>query len=223
VLTDDTADLSIALMLMAARRAGEGERHLRAGAWTGWRPTHMMGTRVSGKTLGIVGFGRIGRAVARRAHYGFGMRVVVHTPHPPAPGVCAAVGAEALGSLEAVLDAADVLSLHCPARPATRGLIDATALARLGPHAILVNTARGGIVDEAALAEALASGAIAAAGLDVHEREPEVTPALLGMENVVLLPHLGSATTESRVGMGMRAIENLERFFSGRPLRDPVA
>jgi len=223
VLTDATADLAITLLLMVARRTGEGERHLRGGQWTGWRPTHMMATHVTGKTLGLVGMGRIARAVAKRAHHGFGMKVIYHDPYPPPAEVAAALGAEPRGELEAVLGEADFVSLHCPATPETRHLMNRERLALMRPEAFLVNTARGDVVDEAALVEALQRKTIAGAGLDVFEREPQVTPALLAMENVVLLPHLGSATTETRVAMGMRALENLRLFFAGQPLRDRVA
>lgn len=212
VLTDDTADLAILLMLATLRRAGEGERELRAGQWTGWRPTHLLGTRLSGKTLGIVGLGRIGMAVARRAHFGFGMRVLAWSrsaPQHEEPGVTR------VATLEALLPQVDVLSLHCPATPATRQLIGAPQLALLRPQAILVNTARGDVVDEAALVAALASGQLAGAGLDVFEREPVVHPGLLAREDVVLLPHLGSATRETREAMGMRALANLTAFFGG--------
>lgn len=222
VLTDDTADDAMLLLLMVARRAGEGERHVRAGAWTGWRPTHLLGTKVSGKTLGLIGMGRIGRAVARRAHHGFGMRVIFHDPYPPPPGVAAELGAESRGSIEAVLQEADFVSLHSPATPETRHLINAQRLALMKPSAFLINTARGDIVDEAALVAALQAGRIAGAALDVYEREPQVTPALLAMENVVLLPHLGSATQETRVAMGLRACDNLTAFFAGTPPRDRV-
>jgi len=222
VLTDATADLAMTLLLMVTRRAGEGERHVRAGAWTGWRPTHMLGTQVSGKTLGLVGMGRIARAVAQRAHQGFGMRVIFHDPYPPSPEVAKSLGAEPREMLEDVLREADFVSLHCPATPETRHLMNRERLALMRPDAYLVNTARGDVVDEAALAEALQARRIAGAGLDVFEREPQVSEALLGLENVVLLPHLGSATTETRVAMGMRALENLRLFFGGRPLRDRV-
>jgi lactate dehydrogenase-like 2-hydroxyacid dehydrogenase len=223
VLTDATADLAITLLLMVARRTGEGERHLRGGQWTGWRPTHMMATHVTGKTLGLVGMGRIARAVARRAHHGFGMKVIYHDPFPPPADVAAALGAEPRAELDAVLREADFVSLHCPATPETRHLMNRERLASMRPDAFLVNTARGDVVDEGALVEALQQKKIAGAGLDVFEREPEVTRALLSMENVVLLPHLGSATTETRVAMGMRAVENLRLFFGGKPLRDRVA
>lgn len=219
VLTEDTADVAIALLLMAARRLGEGERELRAGRWAGWRPTHLLGTSLAGRTLGIVGFGRIGRAVARRAHFGFGMRVAYHTRTP----VDDAPWATPAASLDALLAECDAVSLHCPATPATRHLIDARALARMRAGAILVNTARGDVVDEAALATALADGPLAAAGLDVYEHEPRVSPALLARENVVLLPHLGSATVETRRAMGERALANVDAFFAGEPLPDRVA
>lgn len=212
VLTDDTADLAMALLLMVARRLGEGERHLRAGAWTGWRPTHMMGARVAGRTLGIVGMGRIGRAVARRARAGFGMRVLYHSNSPVPPE--AREGAIPAG-LQELLAASDFVSLHVPATTATRHVIDGAALRRMKRSAFLINTARGDVVDESALVDALRAGTIAGAGLDVYEREPRVSEALVGMENVVLLPHLGSATAEARLAMGTRAIENLRAFFAG--------
>ncbi|MGZ8493590.1 MAG: 2-hydroxyacid dehydrogenase [Gemmatirosa sp.] len=222
VLTDDTADVAVALMLMAARRLGEGEREVRAGRWTGWRPTHLLGTTLTGRSIGIVGFGRIGQAVARRAHHGFAMRVRYLNPSPRA-AEAAAVDATRCDTLADLLAASDVVSLHCPATPATRHLIDAAALAHVRPGAILVNTARGDVVDEAALADALRDGRLAAAGLDVHEHEPRVAPALLALENVVLLPHLGSATSETRRAMGDRALDNLEAFLDGREPPDRVA
>lgn len=222
VLTEATADIAITLLLMVSRRAGEGERHIRCGAWTGWRPTHMLGTQVSGKTLGLVGMGRIARAVARRAHHGFGMKVIFHDPYPPSASDAAALGAEQKEALEQVLEESDFVSLHCPATPETRHLMNRERLARMRRSAFLINTARGDIVDEAALVEALADGTIAGAGLDVYEREPQVSPELLTMENVVLFPHLGSATHETRIAMGRRAVENLKLFFSGAPLRDRV-
>lgn len=223
VLTDDTADLAVTLLLMAARRAGEGERLLRGGGWSGWAPTHHLGRRVTGKTLGIVGFGRIGRAVARRAREGFAMRVLVSTRHSPPAREAAELGVETCDSLEELLAAADFVSLHVPASSATRHLIGARALSLMQRHAILVNTARGEVVDESALAAALREDRIAAAGLDVYEHEPRVHPDLIGVENVVLLPHLGSATIEAREAMGRRALENLRAFFAGEPVPDPVA
>jgi lactate dehydrogenase-like 2-hydroxyacid dehydrogenase len=223
VLTDDTADDAIMLMLMVARRAGEGERHVRSRAWTGWRPTHMVGTKVSGKTLGLVGMGRIARAAARRARFGFGMRVVFHDPYPPPPDFISELGVEPRASVDEVLGEADFVSLHCPATPETRHLMDARRFALMKPTAFLINTARGDVVDEAALVAALAAGTIAGAALDVYEREPVVSPELLTMENVVLLPHLGSATRETRVAMGVRTLDNLRAFFSGATPRDRVA
>ena len=222
VLTEATADIAVTLLLMVSRRTGEGERHVRKGAWTGWRPTHMLGSQVSGKTLGLVGMGRIARAVAKRAHHGFGMRIIFHDPYPPSPAEAAALGAEPRASLDKVLEEADFVSLHCPAMPETRHLMNRERFGQMRCSAFLINTARGDVVDEAALVEALAEGTIAGAGLDVFEREPQVSPALLAMENVVLLPHLGSATQETRVAMGMRALENLRLFFRGAPLRDRV-
>jgi lactate dehydrogenase-like 2-hydroxyacid dehydrogenase len=222
VLTEATADIAVTLLLMVSRRTGEGERHVRKGAWTGWRPTHMLGSQVSGKVLGLVGMGRIARAVAKRAHHGFGMRVIFHDPYPPSPADAAALGAEPRASLDQVLEEADFVSLHCPAMPETRHLMNRERLGQMRRSAFLINTARGDVVDEAALVEALAKGTIAGAGLDVYEKEPQVSPALLAMENVVLLPHLGSATQETRVAMGMRALENLRLFFSGAALRDRV-
>lgn len=222
VLTDDTADIAMTLLLTVARRTGEGERHVRQQAWTGWRPTHMLGARVSGKTLGLIGFGRIAKAVAQRAHHGFGMRILFADPFPPPPEVAKALGAEQRATVEDVLRESDFVSLHCPATPETRHLMNATRLALMPKHAMLINSARGDVVDEAALVVALRRGTIAGAGLDVFEREPSVTAELLTMENVVLLPHLGSATLETRTAMGLRALENLSLFFAGQPVRDRV-
>ena len=225
VLTEDTADLAIALMLAAARRIGEGERLVRRGEWTGWGPTAHLGRRVSGATLGIVGYGRIGRATARRAHLGFGMRVLYHqrTPLPPDVAVRDAAAGEYVADLDALLAASDVVSLHCPSTSETRGLMNAQRLGRMRPGAVLVNTARGDVVDEAALADALRTGALAAAGLDVFAREPHVPDELLALENVVLLPHLGSATVAAREAMGRRAMSNLVAVFAGREPPDRVA
>ena len=222
VLTDDTADIAITLLLMVARRAGEGERQVRSRGWTGWRPTHLLGAKVSGKCLGLIGFGRIAKAVARRAHHGFGMRIIFTDPFPPTAEESRGLGAEQRGSVEEVLAEADFVSLHCPATPETRHLMNADRFGRMQKHAFLINTARGDVVDEAALVTALKTGVIAGAGLDVFEQEPLVAPELVGMENVALLPHLGSATLETRVAMGMRALENLTLFFAGQPVRDRV-
>lgn len=223
VLTDDTADVAIGLMLMTMRRLGEGERLVRAGAWDGWRPTQMLGTSLANRTLGIVGFGRIGRAVARRARLGLGMRVLYISRHAHGPdGDARMLHAERSATLEALLAESDVVSLHCPLTAETRHLIDAARLTSMRRGAYLINTARGGIVDERALAAALRDGHLAGAGLDVHEAEPRVSAELLALPNVVLLPHLGSATRETREAMGMRAVANLVAFFEGREPRDRV-
>lgn len=223
VLTDCTADLAIMLMLMVARRAGEGERQIRAGQWQSWRPTHMIGTRVSGKTLGIIGMGRIGQATARRAQHGFGMKVVFFNRSPVAPERLDGLDARQCGSVEEVLAQADFVSLHCPGGGDNRYLMNAARLAAMQRHAFLINTARGDVVDEAALIDALTAGRIAGAGLDVFEHEPRVPAPLLAMENVVLLPHLGSATRETRTGMGLMAVDNLGAFFAGQTPPNRVA
>jgi lactate dehydrogenase-like 2-hydroxyacid dehydrogenase len=221
-LTEATAELTILLMLMAARRAGEGERVLRAGAWRGWGPTHMMGQGLSGRTLGLVGFGRIARSTAAKAR-GLGMSVRYYSRNRAPAEIEQGLEATPADSLEALAAEADILSLHVPGGPATHHLIDREMLGRMKPTAILVNTARGSVVDEAALAEALAGGQLGAAGLDVYEREPEVEPMLLSLPNAVLLPHLGSATIEARTAMGMQAADNLEDYFAEREPRNRVA
>ena len=223
VLSECTADIAMTLMLMAARRAGEGERELRAAKWTGWRPTHMIGTKVSGATLGIIGFGRIGQAMAQRAHFGFGMKVLVQNRSPIAPAVLAQYGATQVASIEDLLAVSDFVSLHCPGGAANKHLIDARRLGLMRPDAFLINTARGEVVDEAALAAALLAGTIGGAGLDVYEREPQITPALMAAPNLVMLPHLGSATKTTREAMGFRVIDNIAAFFAGTPPADRVA
>jgi lactate dehydrogenase-like 2-hydroxyacid dehydrogenase len=223
VLTDATAEIAILLMLMAARRGGEGERHLRAGQWSGWRPTHMMGAEVTGKTLGLIGFGRIAQATARKARHGIGMPILYHSRRPASAQVEAETGARFCPTVEELLESSDFVSLHCPGGPETFHMIDAARLARMKPTSFLINTARGPVVDEAALVEALKARRIAGAGLDVYEAEPRVHPGLLELENVVLLPHLGSATTETRTAMGMKVADNLDAFFDGRPPPDRVA
>ncbi len=220
VLTDATADIALTLMLNVMRRSYEGERMLRAGEWTGWRPTQLMGTSPQGKTLGIVGMGRIGKAMAKRCHHALDMSVVFYDAFPVNdPGV----PAEQLTSVDDVLARADVVSLHCPGGGDNIHLINAERLTKMKPTAFLVNSARGDIIDEAALVEALKAGQIAGAGLDVFEREPAVTEALLAMPNVALLPHLGSATTETREAMGMTVVENVTAFFEGREPPNRVA
>ncbi|MGM0584637.1 MAG: 2-hydroxyacid dehydrogenase [Pseudomonadota bacterium] len=217
VLTDATADIAMALILTIMRRCGEGERMVRADAWQGWAPTQLLGRDLRGRTLGIVGMGRIGQATARRAHHGFGMNIVYHNRSE----VETDLPARALG-LEALMETADVVSIHCPGGEANRGLISAGLIGRMKPEAYLVNTARGDVVDEPALIAALEAGRIAGAGLDVYAREPEVPEALRRLENVALLPHLGSATEETRNAMGFKCVENLEAFFAGRELPDRV-
>lgn len=223
VLTDATADIAMTLLLMAARRAGEGERELRAGKWTGWRPTHLNGSSLKGKVLGLVGFGRIGIATARRAHHGFGMRIAYYGRREALPDVARELDAEFHPELDGLLAAADFVSLHLPGGPETQRLIGAEALAAMKPGAYLINTARGGVIDHAALAEALRSRRLAGAGLDVYPAEPQVPEELLGLENVVLLPHLGSATSETRIAMGERALANVIAWAEGRPLPDRIA
>lgn len=220
VLTDATADIALTLLLNVARRTYEGEAMLRAGEWTGWRPTHMMGTSVTGKTLGLIGMGRIARAVAARAAHGFNMKIIFHDPFPPRAEDLAGLDAIACESPQEVFERADFVSLHCPGGKETYHLIGPEAFKSMKPGAFLINSARGDVIDEAALVEALGAGEIAGAGLDVFEKEPQVTPALLKMENVVLLPHLGSATQETRKAMGMRVVENIEAFFNGETPRD---
>jgi lactate dehydrogenase-like 2-hydroxyacid dehydrogenase len=222
VLTDCTADIAMALMLSVARRTGEGERQLRAGEWTGWCPTHMIGTKLTGKTLGVIGMGRIGKATARRAHFGFGMDIVFHNRSQVDDDETRAMSARQLSSVEDVLAASDFVSLHCPGGADNRHLINASNLAAMKQSAFLINTARGDVVDEEALVSALERRTIAGAGLDVYAAEPAVHPGLLKMQNVVLLPHLGSATAETREAMGFKALDNLTAFFEGRPLPDPV-
>ncbi len=219
VLTDETADIALLLALMVARRAGEGERLVRAGAWPGWSPTHMLGSRLSGKTLGVVGFGRIGQALARRARDGFGMDIVYFARSPAA---AAQLDARYL-PLDELLRRADVVSLHIPGGDDTRGLIDAARIALMKPDAILVNTARGDVIDEPALIAALRDRRIGGAGLDVYVGEPHVSPALIALDNVVLLPHLGSATRETRTAMGLRALANAAAIAAGREPADRVS
>ncbi|MFV2091175.1 MAG: 2-hydroxyacid dehydrogenase [Pseudomonadales bacterium] len=221
VLTECTADLTMTLLLMTARRAGEGERELRADEWSGWRPTHLLGTRVTGKTIGIIGAGRIGLATARRAHHGFGMKVLLYSRSKVATDVVTELGAECC-DLESLLSRADFVSLHCPSTPETRHLINAERLSTMQPHAILINTARGDVVDESALVAALKNRAIGGAGLDVFEREPQVSRGLMALPKVVLLPHLGSGTEETRVAMGLCAVDNIRAFFASRPPPDRV-
>jgi lactate dehydrogenase-like 2-hydroxyacid dehydrogenase len=222
-LTEATAEIALLLMLMAARRAGEGERLLRAGQWRGWAPTQLLGHDLRGTTLGLIGFGRIARETARRARALLDVRVAYHSRSRASVDDEGALGATYLDSLPALLAASDIVSLHCPGGAATRHLLNRQALECMKPTAILINTARGSVVDEGALADALSQGVIAAAGLDEYEAEPAVHPALLKLENVVLLPHLGSATLQTRTAMGMRVADNLDAFFSGNTPPNRVA
>ncbi len=216
-VTDATADIALSLILMTARRLGEGERILRAGNWVGWGPTQMLGTHVSGKSVGIIGMGRIGKAIARRCQAGFGMEVVFHNRSPVTD---TGVPARQVAMEEAM--AQDFVVVAVPGGKATHHLINAAAFAAMKPTGIFINIARGDVVDETALIAALAEGRIAGAGLDVYEFEPQVPAALMAMENVTLLPHLGTAALEVRENMGMMAVENLIAHLDGRDLPNRV-
>jgi glyoxylate reductase len=217
VLTDATADIALLLLLGAARGAYWGERMVREDKWTSWSPTAPLGHDVSGKRLGILGMGRIGQAVARRAR-GFDMELHYHNRHPVAAEL--AHGARYHAELDRMLPHCDFLSINCASTPQTRGLVDEKLIARLPDGAIIVNSARGDIVDDDALIAGLASGKLAAAGLDVFRNEPKIDPRYRTLDNVFLLPHLGSATRDTRIAMGMRAADNLDAFFAGRKPAD---
>ena len=210
-VTDATADIAMTLMLMAARRAGEGERLVRSGQWSGWEPSQLLGMHLTGKTVGIVGMGRIGQAVARRCHYGFSMDVKYFSRSAKS----VAYPAEHISDLKQLAAAVDVVVIAVPGGDDTQHLINADVLAAMQPHAFLINIARGNIVEEAALIEALQAGTIGGAGLDVYEFEPEVPQALRDLDNVVLLPHLGTSSREVRVDMWMMAVENLKAGVAG--------
>lgn len=218
-VTEATADIALTLILMTARRAGEGERLLRRGEWTGWQPTQLLGRHVTGATVGIIGMGRIGKAIARRCHFGFGMDVLFHNRSTVSS---LDFPARQVAGLDELLHQSDFVVVAVPGGAGTRHLISSAQLDRLGPRSFLINIARGDIVDEAALIDALARGRIAGAGLDVFEHEPRVAPELMAMENVTLLPHLGTAAEEVRTAMAMRAMNNLLAFDEGRPLPDRV-
>lgn len=218
-VTDATADIALTLILMTARRAGEGERMLRAGDWEGWHPTQLLGRHVSGATLGIIGMGRIGKAIAKRCHYGFDMPVVFYNRSTVANS---GVPAQQLSSIAEVLSQADFTVLAVPAAAETHHLIDAAALNAMRSDAYLINISRGNVIDESALITALQNGDIAGAGLDVYEFEPEVPEALRALENVTLLPHLGTAALDVRTGMGMMAVANLAAFAAGQALPNAV-
>ncbi|WP_299895412.1 D-glycerate dehydrogenase [uncultured Ruegeria sp.] len=217
-VTGATADIAMTLLLSTARRAGEGERLVRAGQWQGWHPTQMLGHHVTGKRVGIVGMGRIGQAIARRCHFGFEMQVAYQSRSAKKLDF----PAEFTPDLKALAASVDFLVLAVPGSAETRHLIDAQVLETMKPSAILVNIARGEVVDEAALVAALQKGQIAGAGLDVYEFEPEVPQALREMENVTLLPHLGTATEEVRSSMGHMALDNVAAFVAGEALPNPV-
>lgn len=216
-VTDATADIAMTLILMTARRAGEGERLVRAGQWQGWHPTQMLGLHLTGKTVGIIGMGRIGQAIARRCQAGFGMSIVYWNRTEKSVD-----RATQLPTVEAVCAAADVVVMAVAASPETRHLMNAPALAAMRPHAILVNIARGDVVDEIALIEALEAGQIAGAGLDVYEQEPVVPDRLKALEQVTLLPHLGTAALEVREAMGRMALENAIAIAEGKEPPNPV-
>lgn len=222
VLTESTADIAMTLLLMTARRGAEGDRLVRAGQWQGWCPTHMMSSDVTGATLGLIGFGRIAQAMARKAHHGFGMKILYLKPSPADPAVVEDLQAVRCDSLEQLLPQCDYVSLHCPGGEETRHLINAKTLALMKPTAHLINSARGDVVDSKALIAALRERRIAGAGLDVYEGEPNIDPGFLQLDNVALLPHLGSATIATRTAMGEKVLANLAAYFAGEALPDRV-
>ena len=220
VLSDATAEIAMLLILGAARRASEGERLVRSGEWDSWSPAFMVGIQVTGKRLGIVGLGRVGRVVAQRAR-GFDMEIHYHDSERIAAALES--GAVYHQTLEDLLPVCDFLSIHCPATPDTRHLINEKTIARLPDGAVVVNAARGAVIDDEALIAALRSGKVAAAGLDVYNDEPDINPAYRDLPNTFLLPHIGSATAETRDAMGFRALDNLDAIRAGREPRDRVA
>jgi len=221
VLTDDTADMVMALILAVPRRIAEGERLIREGQWQGWSPTGMLGHRITGKRLGIVGMGRIGQAVAARAR-AFGLSIHYHNRHRLPRAIEGPLEATWWPTLEAMLARVDIVSLNCPETPETHHIIDDARLRLMQRHAFLINVARGTLIDEAALVAALERRGIAGAGLDVFEQEPAIHPGLLGLPNVVLLPHMGSATYEARQDMGEKVITNIRVFADGHRPPDQV-
>jgi glyoxylate reductase len=221
VLTEDTADMTVALILAVSRRLAEGERLIRHGKWAGWGPTFMLGHRLWGKRLGIVGMGRIGQAVARRAR-GFGLSIHYHNRRRVPDDVAQELEATYWESLDQMLARVDIVSVNCPHTPATFHLLSARRLKLLRPHCVVVNTARGEVIDEDALIRMLVNREIAGAGLDVFEHEPAVSPKLLKLDNVVLLPHMSSATVEGRVDMGEKVIINIKTFADGHRPPDRV-
>ncbi len=221
VLTEDTADFAMALILSVPRRLVAADKLTRAGGFKGWTPTGILGRRVRGKNLGIVGMGRIGQAIARRAH-AFGLKVHYHNRRAVPPAIEKELQARYWDDLDAMLAEMDIVSINCPSTPETHHLITAQRLAAMPAHAVIINTSRGEIIDEAALAEALASGQIAGAGLDVYENEPDIHPLLMGLPNVVLAPHIASATHESRIEMGEKVMINIRALYDGHRCPDRV-
>ena len=222
VLTDCTADIAMSLLLMVARRVGEGERELRSDNWTGWRPTHLLGTKVTGKKLGIIGFGRIGQAVAQRARFGFNMDILYWDPFDISEDIVSKFNATKLDTIEDICKESDFVSVNCPATKETFHLMNEERFKLMKPSAFVINTARGDIIDEKAMLKALADKEIAGAGLDVFETEPNIPEDLKTLENVVSYPHLGSATIETRIAMGDTAIDNALAFFDGKDLPNKV-
>ena len=221
VLTEDTADMTMALILAVMRRVVEGDRLVRAGTWTGWSPTSMLGMRLGGKRLGVVGMGRIGQALVRRAA-AFGVSVHYHNRKRLHPDIESELDATFWSSLDQMLAHMDIVSVNCPATPATFHLLNARRLKLLRPHAVVVNTSRGNVIDEEALVRGLVAREIAGAGLDVYENEPAVNPRLLELDSVVVLPHMGSATLEGRIAMGEKVIINVKSFIDGHSPPDRV-
>ncbi|MEI6705749.1 MAG: D-glycerate dehydrogenase [Methylococcales bacterium] len=223
VLTDCTADIAMLLLLMSARRASEGERLIYNKQWTGWTPTQLVGQKVTGKTLGLIGFGRIAQAMAKKAHHGFDMNILFYVPSSmPEQAIIDDLQATRCASVEELLAQSDFVSLHCPGGAATKHLINEERLKLMRPTAHLINMARGDVVDSNALINALKAGWIAGAGLDVYEGEPNLNPEFLTLNNVTLLPHLGSASHETRIAMGNRVLANIAAFFAGSEPNDRV-
>jgi len=222
VLTDCTADIAMLLLLMSARRAAEAERMILNGHWQGWGPTQLLGQKVTGKTLGLIGFGRIAQALARKAHHGFGMKIIFYVPSSPDQAIVDELQAIRCQHIEELLSEAHFVSLHCPGGSATKHLINEHRLKLMRPSAHLINTARGDVIDSKALVKALKENWIAGAGLDVYEGEPHINPEFLNLNNITLLPHIGSASEETRVAMGNRVLNNVANFFSGLEPEDRV-
>jgi len=222
VLTQSTADIAMTLLLMTARRGAEGDRLVRAKKWEGWCPTSMLSSNVTGATLGLIGFGRIGQAMARKAHHGFDMNIMYFNPSDVDEYVIQDLNAKRCNTLEELLSQADFVSLHCPAGAKTKHLINAETVKLMKSTAHLINTARGDVIDSEALIDALKNKQIAGAGLDVYENEPTIHDGFLALENVTLLPHLGSATLETRTAMGEKVLANLAAYFAGETLPDQV-